>query len=129
LSNIYLNEFDRYIVHELRPLAYLRYGDDWLCFARTEQELRIIQRQATQFLRDVLMLTLSPKLNMVQPVYRGVTFLGVDMWSNGRRITCETRRRIEQKLSPVNYPSYDALVRAFSNDDTIKKFYWDSTEV
>jgi hypothetical protein len=75
------------------------------------------------------MLTLSPKLNMVQPVYRGVTFLGVDMWSNGRRITCETRRRIEQKLSPVNYPSYDALVRAFSNDDTIKKFYWDSTEV
>jgi len=129
LSNIYLNEFDRYIVHQLKPLAYLRYGDDWLCFAKTEPELRVIQRQATMFLTDVLKLTLSPKLNMVQPVYKGITFLGVDMWPNGKRITGETRRRVEQKLSPINYPSYDALIRAFSNDHTVKKFYWDTTDL
>lgn len=29
-ANIYLNEFDRYVVHYLKPLAYIRYGDDFM---------------------------------------------------------------------------------------------------
>ncbi len=30
LANVYLNEFDRFVQHSLKPLAYIRYGDDFI---------------------------------------------------------------------------------------------------
>jgi hypothetical protein len=129
LSNIYLNEFDRFVLHELKPLGYLRYGDDWLCFAQTEAEMRSIQARATSYLVGELGLTLSKKLNIVRPVYKGISFLGVDLWSNGVRITRDTRKRVRMNISPSGYPSYEALIRAFSNDTTLKRFYWDTIDL
>jgi hypothetical protein len=31
-ANIYINEWDRFVRHELKPLAYVRYGDDFLLY-------------------------------------------------------------------------------------------------
>lgn len=128
-ANVYLNEFDRYMSHTLKPLAYLRYGDDWLCFVQTKAELEFIQGKSTKFLADTLKLEISHKINKIQPAYRGFTFLGVDHWTNGMRLTLLTRNRVFQKLEPANFSSYEALVRQFSNERNIKKFYWQSLDL
>ena len=49
-SNIYLNEFDRFVAHSLKPKAYLRYGDDFLIFENNRSALEKIKAQAVSFL-------------------------------------------------------------------------------
>ena len=58
-ANIYLNEFDRFMVHTLKPKAYLRYGDDWLCFTESKTDALFIRNAAEQFLFESLNLQLT----------------------------------------------------------------------
>ncbi len=53
-ANIYLNEFDRYVRHVLKPLAYVRYGDDMVLWCRTRQQAELLRRQAFDFLASHL---------------------------------------------------------------------------
>src|SRR5579884_2380712 len=53
-ANVYQNEFDRFMVHKLKPSAYLRYGDDWLCFTPNRDSLESIRQQAIRFLNNAL---------------------------------------------------------------------------
>jgi len=128
-ANIYFHEFDLFMVHKLKPLAYMRYGDDWLCFAKTKSEIEAIRKHAIEFLSKELSLSISQKVDRVQPTYRGFTYLGIDHWPTGIRITSPTYSRVFHKLAPENYSSYEALVRQFSNEHNIKKFYWQSLDV
>lgn len=64
-ANIYLNEFDRLVRHTLKPLSYIRYGDDFLVFAESEQEAIGFQCHAAQWLRRELFLSLHKKNNHV----------------------------------------------------------------
>ena len=128
-ANIYLNEFDRHMVHVLKPHAYLRYGDDWLCFSDNLDRLEIIQGESTRYIVDVLQLKLSQKLDFIVPVYKGTTYLGIDLWPNGRRITKKTRGRISYKVKPENYSSYQAFIKQFSSQRHIKQFYWQTLDL
>ncbi|MFO0970722.1 MAG: reverse transcriptase/maturase family protein, partial [Candidatus Saccharimonadales bacterium] len=110
-ANIYLNELDRLMVHELKPLAYLRYGDDWLCFARSKEELEALRTRAIAFIENELKLSLSTKLNCIVPVYKGVTYLGVDIWRGGLRVMRPTQGRVLHRITSENYASYEAHVR------------------
>ncbi len=37
---MYLNEFDRFVRHELKPFAYLRYGDDFIIFSAAQNQAK-----------------------------------------------------------------------------------------
>jgi RNA-directed DNA polymerase len=128
-ANIYLNEFDRFMIHTLKPRAYLRYGDDWLCFTENRSELIAIRDAARQFLSEVLKLSVSQKLDIITPAAKGVTYLGIDLWPGNQRITKTTRLRIDKKITSTNYYSYEALIRHFSNERSIKKFYWQTLDI
>lgn len=128
-ANIYQNEFDRFMVHALKPNAYLRYGDDWLCFADDPQTLELIRQKATHFLAETLSLNLSQKLDILRPVNKGVTYLGVDLWPSGKRITKATQARVHHKIKPDNFTSYDALIQQFSSKRSIKRFYWQTVDL
>lgn len=41
---------------------------------------------------------------------RGIKFLGVWIYLNGRRLVAPVRERIDQRLSPKNVSSYSGLV-------------------
>ena len=64
-SNIYLNEFDRLVVHELKPKNYLRYGDDFILFCRNKKEAGNFRDQATRFLKDKLFLPVNTKNDII----------------------------------------------------------------
>lgn len=124
MSNIYLNEFDRLVQHQLKPLAYLRYGDDWLCFARDRHEITTIQHQSRELLNDGLLLTVNPKLDRISPVHRGVSYLGVDIWSHGRRLQCRMRTRVLERVNASNISSYRALLAAHEKPKKVKYLDW-----
>lgn len=95
LANIYLNEFDRYIKHRIKPNAYLRYGDDWLCFMDDKAQLENARIMAEDFLRYELNLDVNPNVNLINPVRKGVSYLGVDLWSSGRRLDKDAQNNMK----------------------------------
>lgn len=60
-SNIYLDVFDKFITEELKPEAYLRYGDDFVVIGDSRKELAEIRRNAINFLKNKLDLDLHIK--------------------------------------------------------------------
>jgi hypothetical protein len=124
MSNIYLNEFDRLMMHQLKPSAYLRYGDDWLCFASSKAELEQIRTQAVAFLSDALSLTVNPKIDHIRQADKGVSYLGVDIWPHDRRLQPKVRNSVAQRISPDNSSSYKALVAAHEKAKRLRELNW-----
>ncbi len=74
-ANVYLNDLDQFVKHELRCAAYLRYADDFLLFGDDKATLwawraAIVERLAA------LRLTLHEERAQVYPVSAGIPWLG-----------------------------------------------------
>jgi hypothetical protein len=108
-SNIYLNEFDRFVRHRLRPLAYVRYGDDCAIFAPTRQAAREIRNSATLFLRDSLRLKVNPKNDIIVPAGAGLKFLGHYISSIELKVDKRTTAAALGKVKFHNLASYKSL--------------------
>jgi hypothetical protein len=128
MSNIYLNEFDRFMKHKVKPLAYMRYGDDWLCFMENKADIDRIRVQGEKFLHDELALTVNPKIDSVQPTYKGIDYLGVEIWPSGRRLQLSVRERVISRLDQRNVASYRALIAANEKHDKLKALHWQLIE-
>lgn len=128
-ANIYLNEFDRFIKHGLKPYAYLRYGDDWLCFAKSKTELEDMRTQAIEFLSRELRLSLHRKINLITPVSKGVSYLGVDVWPNGRRIDSEAKTKMKKNLNLRNVSSYKSLTSKHESTKHVARFEWTISDI
>ena len=100
-SNIYLDEFDRYMVSLLGDGRYGRYVDDSYVVGDNPCELRRIIPLAEQFLRERLGLSLSRDKIAIYSVYRGVEFLGAYLKPFRCYISNHTLRRVEHKLPLV----------------------------
>ena len=110
--------------HTLKPLAYMRYGDDWLCFMSTKEELLALRREATIFLENELHLHLNSKIDNTSRVYKGVSYLGVNIWPQNRRLIPSVSSRVSNKIDIRNAASYRSLVATHSKTKELKKLNW-----
>ena len=55
-ANVYMNEFDQFMKHELRVKCYARYTDDFVVVADSTEYLQSLLSSITAFLRDRLKL-------------------------------------------------------------------------
>ena len=110
-ANIYLNEFDQFILHTIKPLGYTRYGDDFVIWFPTELDALTAQIVATQFLGDILSLRVNQKHDKVQKTCHKLSYLGVELWPNGKRLQKRVVKRIDDRLSLDNAASYYALAK------------------
>jgi len=51
--------------HELKPLAYVRYGDDAILFAPARRAAEQFREIATTFLKSELKLTINPRNDVI----------------------------------------------------------------
>lgn len=88
-ANVYLNELDQFCKHSVRAKHYIRYVDDFILLHESPQWLNEAHRRIEEFLPDRLGARLNQKKTIMQPVDRGVDFVGqvIKPW---RRVT---RRR------------------------------------
>lgn len=108
-ANIYLHEFDRFVRHQLKPQAYLRYGDDFLLFLASRRHAYIANGRAGDFLQDNLKLTLNPKNDFVFAANEGLKFLGHAITGNFVTVDKHTTNSIIRKIGWQNASSYRAL--------------------
>jgi retron-type reverse transcriptase len=108
-ANIYLNEFDRYVRHALKPQAYIRYGDDFLLFYPTRRQAHQSRQLADNFLQTKLSLTLNPKNNVIVPANNGLKFLGHTITGESLVTDEYTTRRVLNRIDLGNTSSYRAL--------------------
>lgn len=109
-SNIYLNELDRVVKHQLKPTAYLRYGDDFLLFDMDEKKLRNMREEAVQFISNVLKLPVHSKNDLIFKAKHGLKFLGTEAWPSGRRLSRRNKTRIFNRLDLRNAASYHGVI-------------------
>lgn len=94
--NIYLNELDTFIKHQLRVKRYIRYCDDFIIIHENKRYLMSLAEEIEQFLAQHLALRLSK--NDIFPVRHGIDFLGYRHFSGYVLIRKSTAKRIKHRL-------------------------------
>lgn len=114
-ANVYLNELDRFARHQLKPQAYLRYGDDFLIFYPT-RDLAFEAREKTRgFLKRFLDLEINVKNDVIVPARTGLRFLGHNITQDTLGVDAYTASRSIPRIDWYNTSSYKAL--ALSQED------------
>lgn len=101
IGNLYMNEFDRFVRHQLKPGGYVRYNDDFLMFGNDKGRLQEFRERSRSFLDERLKLTMSK--DRVYPVSRGVDFVGYRHFSGYVLIRKSTARRVRGRISRLRY--------------------------
>lgn len=98
-ANIYLDQLDQFAKHQLRARHYIRYVDDFVLLHESAQWLNEAQASINEFLPAKLHAQLNPTKTILQPVARGIDFVGqvIKPW---RRIT--RRRTFNEALRRVS---------------------------
>lgn len=97
-ANIYLNELDQFVKHQLKAKYYLRYADDFLFLARKKEFLHEHIDKLRQFLTNTLKLELHPDKIIFRKLEWGIDFLGYVVLQHYILPRTKTRRRIFKKL-------------------------------
>ncbi|MBN2052944.1 hypothetical protein JW756_05550 [Candidatus Woesearchaeota archaeon] len=117
-ANVYLNELDQYIKHELKArhyINYIRYVDDFVILHRSAERLEYCKEQINRFLKDELALQLHPDKSKIHPLYTGTDFLGLRIYPYHRLLKRRNLRKFRKKLElmhseyKVKKVKYDAI--------------------
>ncbi len=127
-ANIYLNELDRFVKHELKPQAYLRYGDDFILIDSNRENLIKCRNSTIVFLQEKLKLSVNSRNDFIRKIKQGLEFLGVVIYSSGRRLNRRNRIRIQQRLNLNNVGSHFGLLTEHENPKRIRQFHWKLSE-
>lgn len=123
-ANIYLNELDRFIKHDLKVKAYLRYGDDFILLENDLEKLKFYRTETVNFLRNRLKLEVNPKSDKIMKSHHGLRFLGIKFWPSGRTLTKRNLKRVKTRLNTSNISSYSGLIREHGKHKQVKEFNW-----
>lgn len=118
LSNIYLDQLDRYVTIELGFKHYGRYVDDFYVIAKTSWELVEATQKIECYLSCTLSLTLHPHKRHLQHFDKGVAFLGAVVYpfriQPGRRLKRNLITALKNpECSPETDASYRGLVKHY----------------
>src|SRR3989338_7030655 len=97
-ANVYLNELDQFIKHSLKCRHYFRYMDDLLLLHSDKNQLLNWRDEIDYFLKTKLFLTLHPRKQVLQPISRGIDFLGYivkpDYTLSRKRIVANLKKKL-----------------------------------
>jgi retron-type reverse transcriptase len=75
-ANVLLNDLDQHVKHKLRAPHYIRYVDDFVLLHQSAQWLNAAKADIEHLLEHGLHLRLNPSKTILQPVDRGIDFVG-----------------------------------------------------
>ena len=100
-ANVVLDVMDRYVRHELRPVGYLRYMDDFALFRNEKESLKDARNALAAWLLEALKLQLKPKATQIFRASSGWPFLGFRVGPRGLCIRRENWRRFRKRMGAV----------------------------
>ena len=97
-ANVYLDTLDQFAKHTLHARHYIRYVDDFVLLHESPQQLNAWKGQIETFLAERLHARLNPSKTILQPVERGIDFVGqvIKPWrrTTRRKTVAHALRRI-----------------------------------
>ena len=93
LVNVYMNEFDQFMEHELKVKFYVRYADDFVILSDNKVYLKELLSKTEIFLKNELKLSLHPKKVSIETYVSGVDFLGWVHFADHRVLRTTTKKR------------------------------------
>lgn len=102
-ANIYLNELDQYVKHELRLSGYVRYMDDIVFLADTRETLAQHKADIEAFLTDRLRVRLNPAKTRLQRYDQGIRFVGNILYPYHSHKSTQTVKALRRRLTYFNH--------------------------
>jgi hypothetical protein len=97
-ANIYLNELDQFIKRELKCKYYIRYVDDLVFLDKNKERLKYLRDKINLFLKENLDLELNLNKTKLQPINKGIDFLGYFIKPAHTLVRQRVVKRLKQKL-------------------------------
>jgi len=124
-ANVLLNDLDQRVKHRLHAPHFVRYVDDFVLLHESTAWLNALLADLTTWLPAQLDLQLNPRKTILQPIARGVDFVGhvIKPWhrSTRRGTVSKAAARIAQLPADDVHPitnSYLGLLRQASHSHT-----------
>jgi len=98
LVNVYMNEFDQFVMHGLKMKYYIRYADDFVIMHEDRGVLEEVLFKVGQFLEEELKLSLHPDKISIMTFSSGVDFLGWVHFPTHRVLRTTTKKRMFRNI-------------------------------
>lgn len=121
-SNIYLNELDQFIKHNLRIKHYLRYCDDFVILDKNESSLIKFVDLIDIFLKEKLKLSLHADKIIIRKYHQGIDFLGYVVLPHYRVLRTKTKKRIFRKIQRRSYNLQTGLISEESFNQSLQSY-------
>ncbi|TAK45223.1 MAG: RNA-directed DNA polymerase [Betaproteobacteria bacterium] len=108
-ANVYLDALDQHVKHDLRARHYIRYVDDFILLHESPQQLNAWRADIEAFLPARLGVRLNPAKTVLQPIERGIDFVGQVIKPHRRTIR---RRTFNAALHRIDRMRDDDLHRS-----------------
>lgn len=127
LSNIYLDQLDRFVTLVLGFRHYGRYVDDFYIISQSKERLIQVTQRIESYLKIELSLTLHPNKRHLQECHKGISFIGATVYpyriQPGRRL----KHNLITALSDPHHThatdaSYRGLVKYFRHYKLLEPF-------
>lgn len=97
-ANVYLNELDQFVKHQLKVKYYIRYVDDFVILHQSESKLKEYGSKINHFLSN-LQLELHPDKCKIIPLRKGIHFLGFRIFYYHKLVRKRNLRKIQVKIN------------------------------
>ena len=97
-ANVYLNELDQFIKHELKAKYYIRYVDDFVILHGSREKLLEYKDKISKYL-IYLKLELHPTKSNILPLRNGVTFLGYRIFYHHKLLRKSNLRKFNRTFN------------------------------
>lgn len=113
-ANLYLNELDQFVKHNLKARYYIRYVDDFVILHDNKEVLGDYKKEISRFLDERLRLQLHATKSKIIPLHKGVSFLGFRNYPHHRLLRKANLRSMREKIRQDDYDSLCEYVEGWS---------------
>lgn len=122
-ANIYLNELDQFIKHELKAKYYIRYCDDFVILGENKEDLTKLIPLISNFLKDKLNLSLHSDKIIIRKHHQGIDFLGYVVLPHYRVLRTKTKTMIFKKIEKKQQNLQKHLISEESFNQSLQSYF------
>ena len=123
-ANVYLNELDYFVKHELKIKYYIRYVDDFIILHASKEQLEVWKDKINQFLKDKLKIELHSQKSRIIPLSKGIDFVGFRNFFHFKLLRKRNIRKIFNKVKKYEKGeiSYREIMESFQGWQAYSKW-------
>ena len=106
-ANVYLNELDYFVKHELKAKYYIRYVDDFVILHNSKSQLEKWKKEINRFLIEELKLELHPQKSKIIPLSKGIDFVGFRNFYYFKLLRKRNIKNMERKIEKYTNKEID----------------------